>query len=134
MVCIHGKVCKSLYNWQNLIVNKGAVAPIHFFFTVSLSFLYFTLLQILFFLRSYLFSCKKPCFSPRLLLVIRLVFLQLDLISWSGQSQRLLYKHLRNLLIHLVSHYFPPHPLQSSHAKWVGDSSSSHKINWVKQS
>ena len=54
-----------------------------------------------------------------------------SVISRPGQSQGLLYKHLCHLLIHLLSHPFPPTALQRHHAQTVRDSSSSYRIDYV---
>ena len=53
-----------------------------------------------------------------------------SIISRPGQSQWLLYKHLCHSLINWLSHIFPPTALRGRHAKTVGDSSSSYKIDY----
>ena len=50
------------------------------------------------------------------------------MISRPGQGQGLLYKHLRHLFIHYLSHSLA---LQRRHAQTVKDSSSSYKIDYV---
>ena len=62
-------------------------------------------------------TCTQLCSNP--------------LISRPGQSQGLLYKHLRNSLINSLSHPFPPKALRRRNAQTVRDSSSSYKIDYV---
>ena len=49
-----------------------------------------------------------------------------------GWSQGLLYIHLHDKIIHLLTHPFPFLTLQSRHTKTIRDSSSSYKVDYVK--